>query len=436
MTAAVLWYYHVCRRWRIILIDDKSLCGRVAFVFRRLELIELFLTRAGNSPLPLDFDDILQRTDRAEEHRNVLLGALLDNTERLCNAVTIKNLLGLPAARWFTRTRHRTFVNLESLEITINTANVVPDILAKRLRVLTLHSAKPSVIPAEDLIALLQTTPRLLSLSMRWMQCSGLTKEAANKSAALPHLQYLSLHNVEFGGYQSVRGLITELPDSLITSVAFMTPCSLFPLWQSLDIRTCPAVCAFIGALFTSDRRYTQVTIYKPTLRGQDLPGLDSGTVLSGAGYVRKLYFIGEEELVQDTDAYAEQVNTVILGGSLVEDMELMRPVVLAWLVRIPHPTVIDVDTRLRSVIEAGATFIKQSIRVIRIRCHYYRTVLREDDQFAINSVDSWIRAHLLSGDVEIQLHGYRYRRGDLELDTLRSNCGSLIDCRMPYPTY
>ena len=100
MTAAVLWYYHVCRRWRIILIDDKSLCGRVAFVFRRLELIELFLTRAGDSPLPLDFDDILQRTDRAEEHRNVLLGALLDNTERLCNAVTIKNLLGRP---WFSR---------------------------------------------------------------------------------------------------------------------------------------------------------------------------------------------------------------------------------------------------------------------------------------------------------------------------------------------
>ena len=122
--ASILKFFHVCSRWRKTLHQDRALCGSVAFIFRHFELVEMFLKMAGSCPLRFDLDGILERRDRTEEHRQLLITSILDDKERLFNAVAIKNLSHHPVVCWLTETHNMTFANLESLEITVNATGI------------------------------------------------------------------------------------------------------------------------------------------------------------------------------------------------------------------------------------------------------------------------------------------------------------------------
>ena len=165
-------------------------------------------------------------------------------------------------------------------------------------------------------------------------------------------------------------------------------------------------------------------------------PYRTEGRVSVGAGHVQKLYASRAATLVEDAAAYAEKVYAIKLDAYLIDYLDNALSEIICWLSLFPHPTTLEFDAILRPVIQKGPEFVKQSIKVVRICCNYYRKGFKDDDQFAIDTVAGWIEARLLSPDVAVDLRGYKYRHGDIELHSLKALCADLTDNRPDYPRY
>ncbi|KZV59027.1 hypothetical protein PENSPDRAFT_672642, partial [Peniophora sp. CONT] len=369
-----------------------------------------------------------------------LISFLVEDKQRLSNAISITSLLPLPQRRWFSQLRSiANFCNLMELHVRIFTLNDLPSIHAPKLRSLTVIANEQSSIPVHRFLNFIRGLPSLAALSLDSIGSEPRSVGVSAASLPLKHLQKFSMSNVQYSQYESMRRFFSDTTHKAITSLSFYAPCRLECIWDSIEICDRSPLQATLSA---------SETIFQLDLHDPDSSAycreLDASVRLStGVGYLRKLYNPGpqasvDEDLLHDAAVYADKIDVVSLSAGMHSDWvaplllnEVTGMKVISWLQALPHPTVLVIDSSSRVLVERGADYIWPSLSSIHIHCRTHRLALREDDQAAVDAVARWLRSPVISQEIHVMLLGKRWKHYNLVLDDLIDQCADFVDRRI-----